>query len=214
MNLTAEMVDIEQRTDAWYTARIGKVTASRIGDVMAKTKTGPSASRKNYMAELVCERLTGLKTDSYMSASMQHGVETEAEARQAYEIETFQAVIECGFYIAPDIAESGASPDGLINEDGLIEIKCPNTATHIETLLNSTIDNKYFLQMQWQIYCTGRKWCDFVSYDNRLPENLRLFIKRVERDDNLIEEIKAEVVKFLAEVDDTVKRLIGLKEAA
>lgn len=214
MNQLIDAETVNQRTDAWYTARIGKATASRIGDIMAKTKTGPSASRKNYMAELVCERLTGLKADSYMSASMQHGVETEAEARQSYEIETFQAVIECGFYIAPDIAESGASPDGLINEDGLIEIKCPNTATHIETLLNSTIDNKYFLQMQWQMYCTGRKWCDFVSYDNRLPDNLRLFIKRVERDDKLIEEIKTEVVKFLAEVDDTVKRLIGLKEAA
>ena len=214
MNQLIDTENVNQRSADWYEIRVGKVTASRIKDVMAKTKTGYGASRKNYMADIICERLTGIKTEGYTNAAMQHGIDTEAEARQAYEIETFQAVIECGFYIAPDIADSGASPDGLISDDGLIEIKCPSTATHIDTLLSGTIDDGYIKQMQWQMYCTGRKWCDFVSYDNRLPENLRLFIKRVERDDKLIEEIKTEVVKFLAEVDDTLKRLIGLKEAA
>ena len=214
MNQLIDTENVNQRSADWFEARVGKVTASRIADVMAKTKTGYGASRKNYMADLICERLTGIKTDGYMNQAMQHGVDTEPEARQAYEVEKFCAVTETGFYICPDIPESGASPDGLIGDDGLIEIKAPNTSTHIDTLLSGAIDDKYIKQMQWQMYCTGRKWCDFVSYDNRLPENLRLFIKRVERDDKLIEEIKIEVVKFLAEVDDTVKRLIGLKEAA
>ncbi len=199
--------EIKQRTPEWEACRIGRVTASRIADLMAKTKTGASASRKNYMAQLICERMTGQKEESYINAAMQHGIDTEAEARQAYELETFQAVIECGFYIAEDIPESGSSPDGLVNDDGLIEIKCMNTANHIETLLSGNIDNRYILQMQWQMYCTGRQWNDFVSYDNRMPEHLRLFIKRVERDDKLIEEIKSEVVKFLDELEETVKKL-------
>lgn len=195
------MNNIIQRSEEWYNIRLGKVTASRIADLMAKTKTGASASRKNYMAQLICERMTGQKEESYINAAMQHGIDTEAEARQAYELETFQAVIECGFYIAPGIEQSGASPDGLIGDDGLIEIKCMNTANHIETLLSGNIDNRYILQMQWQMYCTGRKWCDFVSYDNRLPGTLRLFIKRVERDEKMIQEIKEEVDKFIEELD-------------
>ena len=214
MNQIAQTENITQRSADWFEIRCGKLTASRIKDVMAKTKSGYSASRKNYMADLVCERLTGVKADGYMNHAMQRGVEVEPEARQAYEIETFQAVIETGFYICSDIPESGASPDGLIGDDGLVEIKCPNTATHIDTLLTGTIDQGYIYQMQWQMYATGRKWCDFVSYDNRLPENLRLFIKRVERDDKLIEEIKGEVIKFLAELNETVEKLIGIKEHA
>lgn len=200
--------EIEQRSEEWYKIRLGKVTASRIADIMAKTKTGPAASRKNYMAELICERLTGVKAESYKSAEMQRGIDLEPEARQAYEIETFQAVIECGFIPAPDIEMSGASPDGLVSYDGLIEIKCPNTAIHIDTLITKEIDKKYIYQMQWQLFCTDRAWCDYVSYDNRLPENLRLFIKRVYRDDKLIEEIKAEVIKFLEELDNTIKLLL------
>lgn len=200
--------EIEQRSDAWYKIRLGKATASRIADVMAKTKTGYSASRKNYMAELICERLTGVKAESYKSVEMQRGIDLEPEARQAYEIETFQAVIECGFVTAPDIEMSGASPDGLIGEDGLIEIKCPNTAQHIDSRITQEIDKKYIYQMQWQMYCTGRSWCDYVSYDNRLSEKLRLFIKRVYRDEKLIEEIKAEVIKFLEELDNTIKLLL------
>src|SRR5690606_30943556 len=159
-----------------------------------------SASRKNYMAQLVCERLTGQVTESYKSAEMQRGIDLESEARMMYELETFSLVTECGFYIAPDIPESGSSPDGLVGDSGLIEIKCPNTSTHIETLLSDKIDTKYLYQMQWQMYSTGRVWTDFVSYDNRMPEGLQLFIKRVPRDDKLLEEIKTEVVKFLGEL--------------
>ena len=190
-----------QRTDELYQQRLGKVTASRISDVLAKTKTGYSATRKNYLTQLLLERLTGQKEESYTNAAMQHGIDTEAEARQAYEIESFNIVTECGFYNDMDGSMSGASPDGLIADDGLIEIKCPNTATHIETLIDKEIDRKYILQMQWQMYCTGRKWCDFVSYDNRLPGTLRLFIKRVERDEKMIQEIKEEVDKFIEELD-------------
>ena len=198
---------MQQRSDEWYAARAGKLTASRIGDVMAKTKTGYSATRKNYMAQLICERLTGQVAESYKSAEMQRGIDLESEARRMYELETFSPVTECGFYIAPDIPESGSSPDGLVGSDGLIEIKCPNTATHIETLISGEIDRKYLLQMQWQMYCTGRAWCDFVSYDNRLPEELRLFVKRVSRDDEMIETIKAEVTKFLSEMNELLSKL-------
>jgi putative phage-type endonuclease len=205
--------EIVQRSDEWYKIRLGKVTASRIADVMAKTKSGYSASRKNYMSQLVCEILTGTKEEGFTSAAMQHGIDTEGLARQAYEIETFQAVVECGFYIAPDIEQSGASPDGLVGDDGLIEIKCPNTATHIDTLLTGSIDSKYIYQMQWQMYCTGRKWCDFVSYDSRMPEHLKLFIKRVERDEKQLSEIKAEVEKFLSELNETVQKLEAINAA-
>lgn len=207
-------IEIKQRTPEWDMARMGRVTASRIRDVMARTKSGYGASRKNYMAELLVERMTGTKQDSYINAAMQHGIDTEAEARAAYEIEKFTAVTECGFFIAPEIPMSGASPDGLVEADGLVEIKCPSTATHIDTLLSGTIDDGYIKQMQWQMFCTGRKWCDFVSYDNRMPEHLRLFVKRVERDDKLIEEIKTEVVKFLAELEDMIKALEAVNPAA
>lgn len=192
---------MKQQSTEWYQARLGRVTASKISDVMAKTKTGYSATRKNYMTQLLLERLTGQKEESYTNTAMQHGIETEDEARKSYEIETFNVVEECGFYETPGLM-SGASPDGLIGEEGLIEIKCPNTSTHIETILNKEIDRKYFLQMQWQMFCTNRKWCDFVSYDNRVPGNLRLFIKRVERDEDLLMEIFEEVKKFLAELDE------------
>lgn len=199
-----------QRTDAWYLQRLGRVTASRIKDVMAKTKSGYSATRKNYMTQLLLERLTGQKEESYTNAAMQHGIDTEDEARQAYESESFNLVTECGFFNAPDGSMSGASPDGLISGDGLIEIKCPNTATHLETLVDKEISREYILQMQWQMYCTERKWCDFVSYDNRMPINLRLFIKRVERDESMIEEIKIEVEKFLKELDNLELKIRSL----
>jgi putative phage-type endonuclease len=199
-----------QKSKEWYSQRLGKVTASRISDVMAKTKSGYSATRKNYMTQLLLERLTGQKEESYTNAAMQHGIDTESEARSAYELESFNIVTECGFYDSPDGLMSGASPDGLISDTGLIEIKCPNTATHIETLICKEIDRKYILQMQWQMYCTNRQWCDFVSYDNRLPINLRLFIKNIERDEKMIEEILSEVKLFLSELDELEKQVRAL----
>ena len=198
---------MEQRTDDWFTARLGKVTASKIADVMATTKTGASASRKNYMAQLLTERLTGQKADSYSNAAMQWGVDTEPQARAMYELETGRDVVEVGFIDHPVIAMSGASPDGLVGEAGLVEIKCPNTATHIETLRGAAIDKKYVLQTQWQMACTGRQWCDFVSFDPRLPSAMQLYVARVERDATLIAAMESEVASFLAEINKAEEEL-------
>lgn len=205
------MIEVEQRTDEWFAARIGKVTASRVADVIAKTKTGYSATRDNYMAQLVCERLTGQKGESFTNAAMQHGTETEPLARASYEALKDVLVDEVGFVPHPSIEMAGASPDGLVNDDGLLEIKCPNTATHIETLLSQTVPGKYNTQMQFQMACTGRKWCDFVSFDNRLPTELQLFVKRVPRDDVFIKQMEAEIVQFLAELDDKINKLMKVK---
>ena len=202
---------MQQQTDEWYAARLGKVTASRLADVMAKTKSGPSASRANYLADLVAERLTGKKADGFTNAAIDWGVKTEPLARAAYEAEVGVMVDEVGFIDHPSIAMTGASPDGLISADGMIEIKAPNTATHIATLLDDSAPSKYIPQMQWQMASSGRKWVDFVSYDPRLPPDMQLFIKRVHRDDKLIAEYEAEVVKFLAEVEETVAKLITLR---
>jgi len=204
-----EMMD--QGSESWFQVRIGKVTASRVADVIAKTKTGYSASRDNYMAQLVCERLTGQKGESFTNAAMQHGTETEPLARAAYEALKDVLVDEVGFVPHPTIEMAGASPDGLVGDDGLIEIKCPNTATHIETLLSQSVPGKYNTQMQFQMACTGRQWCDFVSFDNRLPEELQLFVMRVPRDEVFIRLIESEIVQFIAELDDKINKLMKVK---
>lgn len=204
------MRDLVQGTAEWHEVRLGKVTASRVADVIAKTKTGPAASRKNYEAQLIAERLTGEKTDSFTNPAMQWGNDTEAEARAAYSFHMDVDVEEVGFVVHPRIEDSGASPDGLVGDDGLVEIKCPNTATHIETLLSGKIPAKYRTQMMWQMACTERAWCDFVSFDPRLPERQRLFIQRVDRDAEVIEGLQAEVVAFLAEIGAKIEALNAL----
>jgi putative phage-type endonuclease len=204
-----EMMD--QGSDEWFAARIGKVTASRVADVIAKTKTGFSASRENYMAQLVCERLTGQKADGFTNSAMQWGTETEPLARAAYESLKDVLVDEVGFVPHPSIIMAGASPDGLVGDDGLLEIKCPNTATHIETLLSQTVPGKYNTQMQFQMACTDRGWCDFVSFDNRLPEELQLFVKRIPRDNMYIRLMEDEIVKFLNELDIKIAQLMEIK---
>lgn len=205
---------MEQRTEEWVAARLGKVTASKIADVMAKGRgNAPSATRANYMAQLVAERLTGVAADSFTNAAMQHGTDTEPQARAQYIMRTGNMVEEVGFVSHPGGLASGASPDGTIGEDGLIEIKCPNTATHIATLRGASIDRKYVLQMHWQMICTGRDWCDFVSYDPRLPDDLSMKIERVERDAYLCAEIEAEVAAFLGELDALEAELRGMMEA-
>ena len=203
---------IEQGSPEWFEQRLGKVTASKIADIVAKTKTGYSASRGNYMAQLVIERLTGVKNETFTNAAMEWGTATEPLARAAYELEKGVMVDQVSFIDHPVIARSGASPDGLVGEDGLIEIKCPNTATHIDTMLSGQADKRYICQMQWQLAVTGRKWNDFVSFDPRMPDNLQLFIKRVERDDEHIKELEAEVVKFLQEVDEMLEKLKSIKD--
>jgi hypothetical protein len=199
---------IEQGSPEWHALRCGKVTASRVADVVARTKTGWGASRANYMAELVAERLTGTSAEGYMNAAMQWGVDHEAEARANYEFMTNATVEPAGFDPHPSIADSGASPDGYVGADGLVEFKCPNTATHIETLLGGAVPGKYITQIHWQFACRPeRKWCDFVSFDPRLPSSMSLFIKRVPRDDALVRSLEADVVEFLNELRLTVHRL-------
>ena len=200
-------VNLEQGSQEWLLARCGKVTASRVADIMAKTKSGYSASRGNYMAELVCERLTGVPTDTFKSAAMEWGTAQEPHARAAYEAVGGVLVEEVGFVPHPSIPDAGASPDGLVGSVGLIEIKCPNTATHIETLLSGKVPDRYNTQMQWQMACTGRTWCDYVSYDPRMPENMRLFLARVFRDQSAILAMETEVLTFIHELTDKVAAL-------
>jgi len=200
-------VNLEQGSQEWLLARCGKVTASRVADIIAKTKSGYSASRGNYMAELVCERLTGVPTDTFKSAAMEWGTAQEPHARAAYEAAGGVLVEEVGFVPHPSIPDTGASPDGLVKDNGLIEIKCPNTATHIETLLSGKVPDRYNTQMQWQMACTGRVWCDFVSYDPRMPENMRLFLVRVFRDQSAILAMETEVLTFIHELTDKVAAL-------
>ena len=202
---------MEQRTEEWFAARIGKVTASRVADVIAKTKSGYSASRDNYMAQLICERLTGQQGESFTNAAMTWGTETEPLARSAFEAYADVMVEEVGFVPHPSIEMSGASPDGLVGLFGMLEIKCPNTATHIDTLLTQTVPGKYITQMQWQMRCCERQWCEFVSFDPRLPQDLQLFVKRVEFDPEYVAMLEKEVIQFLAELDDKVNKLTNLK---
>ena len=169
------MIEVEQRSNEWFALRLGKVTASRVADLMAKTKTGYSATRENYMAQLMVE--------------------------------------ECGFVSHPTIEMAGASPDGLIGDDGLIEIKCPNTATMIDVLLTGVVASKYNTQMQFQMACTGRQWCDYVVFDPRMPAKAQMFIKRVARDEAFIAEMEAEVTKFLSEVAEKVAKIQSIIES-
>jgi putative phage-type endonuclease len=188
-----------QRTDEWFAARVGKVTASRVADAVARTRSGWGASRANYEAELLVERLTGQPAPRFSNAAMQWGTDTEPFAIAAYEFYTDLTVFPVGFVDHPRIAMSGASPDGMV-DDGLVEIKCPNTATHIQTLLGSPIDDKYIKQMHWQMACTDRNWCDFVSFDPRMPEEMRIHITRVKRDQALIDSLEKDIAEFIQEL--------------
>jgi putative phage-type endonuclease len=205
---------IEQRSDEWHQQRLGKVTASRIADVLATIKTGEAASRAEYRIELVCERLTGKPTESYSNAHMERGVELEPFARAWYEVERGVFVRQVSFVDHPFIELSGASPDGLVDDDGMLEIKCPMVKTHIKTLIDRKIPAKYIPQMQWQMACTGRQWNDFVSYCPEMPQEMQLFVKRLERDNEYIAELETKVKEFLAEVSTTLTQLEGLNHGS
>lgn len=208
---------MEQRSPEWYAARLGKLTASRIADALARTKTGWGASRANVRAELVCERLTGTPTDTYTNAAMQWGIDTEPQARAAYEFLRDASVDIVAFIDHPQIAMAGCSPDGFVGADGLVEIKCPNTATHIETILSDAIPDKYRKQMLWQMACTGRKWCDFVSFDPRMPAEMQLHVTRIKRCEDSIAQLEDEATAFLLEVaamEDQLREKFALKVAA
>lgn len=203
---------MEQRTDAWYEARIGKFTASSVADLMATTKSGPSASRRNLIMKILCERLTGRREEEYTNQAMQWGIETEARAREAYSAITGDLIDEVGFIVHPSLDFFGASPDGLIC-NRLVEIKCPNTSTHIKYLIDRRIPGEYQLQMLAQMSCTGAESADFVSFDPRLPERLQLCVIPFVRDDNRIAEIEASVIAADAEANVLIAKLMEQQHA-
>lgn len=203
---------LEQGTDEWKRAKLGYVSGSSVADIMAKGKNGgESISRKKYKTRLVAERLSSSLElqESFSSLAMEWGVKTEAQARQAYEVYANTFVDKTGFWKHPTIKWLGCSPDGLVGNNGLVEIKCPNTTTHLDYLWADEIPSAYYWQMQCQMWVTNREWCDFVSFDPRMPERSQLFIQRVERDQKMIDEIEIEVMKFLIEVFDEVKLMKG-----
>jgi putative phage-type endonuclease len=202
-----------QRDADWYAARVGKATASRFKDAIATLKSGaPAQAQRDYLTELVVERLTQQPAQRYATAAMQWGTEQEPAARAAYERVTGISVEETGF-VAHDTLLAGCSPDGLVDWDGLIEIKCPwNTAVHIETLLNGMPD-EHIPQVQGQMWITGRQWCDFVSYDPRMPEPLQLHVQRIQRDPGFIADLEAKVTSFLQQVGTQVEALRRLAES-
>ena len=198
---------IEQGSQEWFSARLGKVTASRVADIMAKTKSGYSTSRKNLLMELLCQRLTGRREEGYTNAAMQRGTDLEPIARGRYEIENDVLVMETGLVDHPTIDCFAASPDGLVNDDGLLEIKCTNTAQHVEFLRTGKIDGGYQTQMLAQMLCTGRKWCDFVSFDDRMPEALQYKCVRFHFDAKEAGEMVTEITVFLKELDELVAEM-------
>ena len=195
---------MEQRTEEWHQARLGKVTASNLSNVTASTRSGESAYRRNYRLRLITERLTGQPTEFIINQAMQHGIDTEDEARDFY-VFKYNNVEEVGFIDHPTIDMAGASPDGLVGDDGLIEIKCRQPHNHTETLISNQIPSNYKLQMFWQMACTGRRWCDYVSYCPSFPEELKMVVIRLEWNDEQIKLLEEEVIKFLTEVEDTIK---------
>lgn len=199
---------MQQNTSEWHQARLGKVTASRVSEVIAK---GKGATRESYMADLIVERLTGQRVGGFTTAHMEWGTEQEPHARAAYSAFSGELVEEVGFVDHPRITNAGASPDGLVGDEGLVEFKCPATSTHLDTLLAGEVPTKHLAQMQWQMACTERKFCDFTSYDPRLPDHLRLFVKRVERDDDYIRALEGEVTLFLAQLEEKLTKLQELK---
>jgi putative phage-type endonuclease len=203
----ANRIGMIQGSPEWHTARLGKLTASRMADALARTKTGWGAGRANLLAELLVERLTGEPSDRYVSPAMQWGIDNESLAADTYAFRTDADLTVAGFVDHPSIAMSGASPDRLVGADGLLEVKCPLTATHLDTVLSGAIPARYLTQMGWQLACTGRAWCDFVSFDPRLPGGMRLFIRRVRREELHVPELEREARVFLGELDAKMARL-------
>jgi putative phage-type endonuclease len=198
---------IEQGSAEWLAIRLGKVTASRITDVLAKGKSGEAATREDYRTELLVQRLTNEPGESFTNAAMEWGTQTEPMARIAYEAHANVFVEQVAFVDHPTIEWFGCSPDGLVGESGLLEIKCPASKNHLKYLLAGKPPAKYVPQMQCQMAVTGREWCDFVSYDPRLPEDLQLFVVRLERDVSYIMAMEEEVSKFLGEVSEMYSKL-------
>lgn len=201
-------INVEQGTPEWKAARLGHVTASGMANVMAKGKDKSEAvTRYKYKVQIVAERMTGVVAESYSNAAMEWGVERERFAVMAYESMRDVLVDKTGFWLHPSIKWLGVSPDRLVGDDGLIEVKCPNTTTHLGYLFEKRIPPEYYKQIQCQLWVTGRQWCDFVSYDPRLPKRNQLLIVRTGRDEKLIAEMQAETEKFLGEVESLINKL-------
>lgn len=208
------MAEMIQGSPEWLDARCGKVTASRVADVLAvKKDLKPTAERERYLMELVGERLTGLTTSHYLTGPMLDGQEREPQAAAAYDLLHDVDTVKVGFVPHPRIPMFGASPDRLVGDAGLLEIKAPTLRTHLDTLLCGQIPEQYLPQMRAQMACTGRQWCDFASWHPGVPAHLRLWVKRLHRDDAQIAKDEAAVVAFLAEVDARVAKLLGTDQA-
>ena len=205
---SAPTEEAEDLRVAWLKARSGHVTASPVLKVFKKIRGGGySKERDTYKFQLIAERLVGTTIEGRKSADMKRGTEKEAEARDRYARTTNLPVTTAPFVTHPHIGWAGASPDGFVGEDGLIEIKAPTSQTAVEVLLTEEIDEQYEAQIQWQLAVTGRKWCDYVVFDDRLPESMQLFVNRVERDDELIKHVEKEVREFIAEIEADLARL-------
>ncbi|UNE54918.1 lambda exonuclease family protein [Bartonella machadoae] len=202
---------MEQRSAQWFQARLGKVTASNVYNILSKTAKGlPTSKYEDYKIKLITERLTGEISPHYETEDMRWGIEHEDDALQEYGFIYDANIIKCGFIPHPSIEMAGASPDGLIGEDGLIEIKCPRSATHMRFCIDEEIKPEYLAQMQFQMACTGRQWCDFVSYDPRFTHqssHLRMKVKRVHRDDEQINSINQAVEAFLTQIEQEIQKI-------
>jgi len=201
---------IAQGTPEFFAQRLGHVTASMMSHVLAVGKSGEALTRKNYRLQLVAERMSGKVAESFSSSATEFGIATEPLARMQYESYAGTLVDLAPFCTHPSIKWVGASPDGFVN-DGLLEIKCPNTQTHLSYRLDNRCPLRYVDQIQCQLWCTERDWADFVSFDPRLPERLQLFVFRVQRDDRLIRDMQKETIKFLSEVEQTINKLEEIK---
>lgn len=208
MTRADSLANVEQGSPEWKALRCGRVTASKVADIIAKTKSGYSSSRANYKADLVLERMTGVCKEIFQTDAMRWGIENEAAACDAYAEDNLCELTQIGFVEHPSIAMAGASPDRLVGAEGLVEAKCPQAAAHLDTLLSKSVPTKYRTQILWQLACMPeRKWCDFISYNPTFPEPMRLFTQRIERDDAAIAELEAEVIRFIQEVDETEAQL-------
>jgi putative phage-type endonuclease len=201
--------NLKQGSDEWKAARRGHVTASNISDVMAKGKTGESETRKKYRMKLLAERMTTESQDGYINAAMEWGTAQEPYARMAYEALNNVMVDTVGFWLHPSIKWLGVSPDGFVGADGLVEIKCPNTSTHLDWVLDNKVPTQHVKQIQCQLWVTERQWCDFVTYDPRLPTRNQLFVVRVDRDEKMIAIMQEETIKILDEVQTMYDNLKG-----
>jgi hypothetical protein len=199
--------ELLQGTEAWRMARCGSLGASEVHEALARTKSGWGASRANIRARMIAERLTGIPQESYTNSAMQWGIDHEADARRAYAFFRDAEVAEVGLIRHPTIVWTHASPDGLIGDDGGLELKCPNTATHIETLTSKSFGGKYITQCEWAMACSGRQWWDLCSFDPRMPGDLQLFVQRIHRDEKRIKALEDDVTEFLAEVSETIDAL-------